>query len=130
MLGHDGKIMNKNTILIVEDDKYMAKLVHFILRKNFDGNILIAENGEIALRTCEAVNPDLIFMDIMMPVMDGITSIKKLRSRGFTNPIIALSAYGDIQKSIVYDSGADNVIAKPASFQQILDQLKYMDVPN
>lgn len=122
--------MNKNTILIVEDDKYMAKLVHFILKKNFDGEILIAENGEIALRTCETVNPDLIFMDIMMPVMDGITSIKKLRSRGFKNPIIALSAYGDIQKTTVYASGANNVIAKPASFQQILDQLEYMNVPN
>ena len=116
----------QRTILIVDDDQSIKHLFHFILKKDYDGGFLFAANGKEALDICREHQPEMILMDIVMPVMDGVTSMKKMRLSGYTNPIIAVSSYANSEKKEFMKSGADNVISKPASKQQILDQLKYI----
>ncbi len=117
---------SSKSILIVDDDYNIKRLFHFILRTDYDGKFLFAENGLEAVEMCQKHQPEMILMDIVMPVMDGVTSMKKIRSTGFTNPIIAVSSYANTEKQVILDSGADNVVMKPASKDVILNQLKYI----
>ncbi len=116
----------QKTILIVDDDYTIKRLFHFILKDDYDGEFLFAANGQEALEMCQLHQPEMVLMDIVMPIMDGITSMKKMRSSGYKNPIIAVSSYANAEKTKFIASGASNVISKPASKQQILDQLKYI----
>ena len=79
-------------MLIVEDDPSMLLILSKTLAKEgFD--VLKAENGQIGLNTALREHPDLIFLDVLMPVMDGMTTMKKLREDawGATVPIVLLT---------------------------------------
>src|SRR3989338_654249 len=79
-------------VLIVEDDPSMLLILSKTLAKEgFD--VLKAENGQIGLNTALREHPDLIFLDVLMPVMDGMTTMKKLREDawGATVPIVLLT---------------------------------------
>ncbi|MEI8372255.1 MAG: MASE3 domain-containing protein [Planctomycetota bacterium] len=105
-------------ILLAEDGPDNQRLIAFLLRKA-GAVVELAENGQIALDlalTAQQVgNPfDVILMDMQMPVMDGYQSTQKLRSAGYKEPIIALTAHAmteDRQKCI--DAGCDDYITKP-----------------
>ncbi|NQV37098.1 MAG: response regulator [Candidatus Marinimicrobia bacterium] len=117
---------HQRTILIVDDDYSIKRLFHFILKNDYDGEFLFAANGKEAFELCQEHQPEMVLMDIVMPIMDGVTSMKKMRSSGYTNPIVAISSYANSEKKEFMASGANNVICKPASKEQILDQLKYI----
>jgi len=82
-------------ILLVEDDEDNRDLVEFIIaRSRLDVELMIAENGEEAIKCVHKRKPDLIFMDIQMPVMDGFTAIQIIKADPELSavPIIALTA--------------------------------------
>ena len=76
-------------ILLVEDDRSLSRAVSTILQKN-NYSVDCVENGQMALDYLEKDIYDAVIMDIMMPVMDGITALKNLRKRGSNIPVLTI----------------------------------------
>ena len=108
--------MARKKILVVEDNLDNRRILVYRLRRIAEFEILEASNGEEALTIVECQPPDLIFMDLKMPIMDGWEATKQIRARegGRRIPIIALTAQamaGDEQKALA--AGCDDYVAKP-----------------
>lgn len=102
----------EHTILIVEDEQGIRETLHIFL-KNQGYHILEAENGKEGLDIIKNNEIHLAIVDIMMPVMDGITMVMKLRSQ-YDFPVIFLSAKSeDIDKITGLNLGADDYVTKP-----------------
>jgi len=113
-------------ILIVEDDPTTVQLIEFLLKKN-GFEVLIAYDGLEALEISKKEKSDLILMDVMMPKMDGIEAIEKLKKDETTRdiPIVILSALGqemDVMRGL--QAGALSYIVKPFSPNELLDEIK------
>ncbi len=80
-----------NTILLTDDDEDIIELVQLKLADS-DYRLITARDGQEAVQTCLEHSPDLVLMDIEMPNMNGFDAARTLRSKGFTNPIIILTA--------------------------------------
>src|SRR5262245_11181987 len=109
-------------ILIVEDEVNIFKLVSFRL-KHLGHEIFWAQNGGHALEVARAEMPDLILLDVMIPVYDGFQVLRKLKADTQTQPIpvIMLTAHGhekDIATGIA--EGADDYIVKPFEFPDLV----------
>ena len=88
--------LNKRTILIVEDQFSMAEALSLKLKKEY--NVLVANDGEEGLNIALKKNPDLVMLDIMMPKMDGLTVMHKIREDekwGADVPIVMLTNISD-----------------------------------
>ena len=105
--------MQPAEILLVEDNKINQRLALKVLEK-MGHTVTLAENGKEALEIVENKNFDLIFMDVQMPVMDGIEATKELRKRGCTIPVIALTANAfDSDKVACLSAGMNDFASKP-----------------
>ena len=112
-------IMNINTILIVEDDKEIRQGVEIFL-KGQGYRVLQAENGLEGLKVLEQETVDLAIVDVMMPRMDGITMVIKLREK-YEFPVIFLSAKSEeVDKIMGLNMGADDYITKPFTPMELL----------
>ncbi len=111
-------------ILIVEDDEDIRSLLAYNLKK--EGYITIeAENGKIALDYIENTRPELILLDVMMPVLDGLGLCKALNQRNISIPLVMLSAKGeDIDKILGLELGADDYVVKPFNIRELLLRIK------
>jgi len=108
--------MVRKKILVVEDNLDNRRILVYRLKRIGDFEIIEASNGQEALSAVEGDTPDLIFMDLKMPVMDGWEATRQIRAleRGRKIPIIALTAQamaGDEQKALA--AGCDDYVAKP-----------------
>ena len=102
----------KNNLLIIEDDIDIALMVKEYLGKE-EYNVLIANNGEDGIRYFKENNIDLIMLDVMMPGIDGYTTLEKIRSISNV-PVIMLTAKGhQIDKVIGFKKGCDDYLVKP-----------------
>ena len=106
----------QKTILVVEDNIDNRRILVYRLRRIGEFRILEASNGQEALEVVAKEPPDLIFMDLKMPVMDGWEATQRIRAqeKGRRTPIIALTAQamaGDEQKALA--AGCDDYVAKP-----------------
>lgn len=113
---YEKEIQDLDKLLIVEDNKDVRSFIKSIFLKRYV--ILEAENGEEALALAIEEVPNLIISDVMMPIMDGITLCKKLKSNRKTShiPVILLTARTSlIFETEGYESGADDYISKPFS---------------
>ena len=99
------------TVLIVEDDRNIAELLQMYLEKEGYA-VTIANDGGQGLEKFRAIKPDLVLLDVMMPVMDGITAIARIRE--FSNvPIILLTAKSETEDMVLgLNVGADDYITK------------------
>ena len=86
-------------ILLVEDDRSLSRAVSTILQKN-NYSVDCVNNGQLALDYLEQDIYDAVIMDIMMPVMDGITALKNLRKRGNNIPVLMLTAKTEIDDKV------------------------------
>lgn len=113
----------KKTILVVEDTELNIDLIVQLLEDDY--NILIARDGEEGVAVALDKHPDLILMDISLPIVDGYEATRRLREKAVTVPIIGLSAHamdGDAQKAI--KSGCDDYLTKPLKDELLFDMLK------
>ena len=116
---------NQPVILVVDDIQTNNILMKNLLRvRNYE--VLLAQSGIEALRIAEERKPDVILLDIMMPVMDGYEVLARLRSNDTTKDIkvVMVSALGgkiDIKNAM--DLGADGYITKPVVVQKLYDLL-------
>ncbi|MBY0419515.1 MAG: response regulator [Pararheinheimera sp.] len=110
-------------LLFAEDDALLAQL--FQLQAESAGYwVAWAENGDIAVQQALSYQFDLIFMDIQMPVLDGISAMQMLRQLGYDRPIIAMSA------EEVTETGFNLVLRKPLKWLEVEQQLtKFKAIP-
>ena len=113
-------------ILIAEDDpKLLKSLVHIFELNNYavDG----VDNGTDAFDFASSGEYDGLVLDIMMPGMDGVTLLKKLRAKGVTTPALFLTARTEIDQRIEgLDAGADDYLPKPFSTGELLARVRAM----
>lgn len=115
--------MAKQNILIVDDDKNIREVVKLYLRKE-GYEIGEAQDGAMGLDMFTEGAYDLILLDIMMPVMDGMETIKKIREKS-TVPVIMLTAKGEtFDKVLALELGADDYIVKPFDPKELVARVK------
>lgn len=110
----------KYHILVVEDDKEIREGVEIYL-KNQGYEVFQAANGVEGLKVIEREEIHLAIVDIMMPVMDGVTMLMKLRSQEYEFPVIMLSAKSEeVDKIMGLNMGADDYVTKPFTPLELL----------
>ena len=118
--------MNTTTVLIVEDDNSIRNLIGTAL-KSHNYKFLMAPDEKSAILEASTHNPDVIFLDLGLPDMDGVEIIKKVRT--WSNvPIIVISARTeDDDKLAALDAGADDYLTKPFSIVELLARLRVVE---
>ena len=115
-----------NKLLIIEDEPDLRELLSFTLsREGYD--VMEAETAETALQMLDSTLPDLAIVDWMLPGMDGIELVKRLRRDDVTEdlPIIMLTARGEEPDKLKsFDVGIDDYITKPFSPRELLARIK------
>lgn len=111
------------SVLIVEDDRNIAELLQMYLEKEGYAVTVAADGGQ-GLAKYRAIKPDLVLLDVMMPVMDGITATSKIRE--FSNaPIILLTAKSETEDKVLgLNVGADDYITKPFVPVEVLARVR------
>ena len=109
-------------ILIADDDPHTLTMLEFRL-KSLGHEIISASDGGQALEMAESQSPDLVLLDLNMPVLDGFQVLRKLKSGSGTKdiPVIRLSAHGQ-EKEVVtgLEFGAVDYVTKPFSFAELI----------
>ncbi|HEU65394.1 MAG TPA: response regulator [Chloroflexi bacterium] len=116
--------MDKKKILIADDEPTIRLTVARMLDKDYI--VLEAANGEEAVDMAGREKPDVIFMDLMMPKMDGYTACSLIKNNQATKtiPVIILTAIGhEFNKKFAMEMGADGYITKPFTTQTLLDAI-------
>jgi two-component system cell cycle response regulator DivK len=107
-------------ILIVEDYVDARAMMKFLLQ-NYGYQVIEAADGKEGVEVAKQYRPDLILMDISMPVMDGLEATRIIRKlEGFSKvPIIAVTAYGKSFYRQAIEAGCDDLINKPLDFKHL-----------
>jgi len=111
------------TILIVEDTELNIDLLTQLLEDDY--NILVARDGAQGVSTAQQNNPDLILMDISLPVMDGYEATRTIRQTLTSTPIIGLSAHamsGDAERA--KEAGCNDYLTKPINEYLLMQKLQ------
>lgn len=115
-----GALLENLKILLVDDGETNRKLISLFLTRS-GAAVELAENGALALHAAEKTRFDAVLMDMQMPVMDGYTATVRLREKGYSGPIIALTAHamkGDREKC--ESAGCSGYLAKPVNMDELV----------
>jgi two-component system nitrogen regulation response regulator NtrX len=114
----------KARILVVDDEPAIRDTMRMILE--YDGHdVLVAGSGQEALTTVERESPDLVFLDIKMPGLDGLETLSRLRGMNDTLPVVIVSAHGTAATALEAGRlGAFRFIEKPLSQDYVLDAVR------
>lgn len=116
--------MNKVKLLLVEDELTLAQIIKESLETR-DFVVLHAQNGEEAFQMYQQNSPDILVVDIMMPVKDGLTLTKEIRSIDSQTPIIFLTAKSQPQDVVTgFDTGGNDYLKKPFSIEELIARIK------
>ena len=109
-------------ILVAEDTESNYLLLSIILRKEYE--VYRAHDGQEAIEKFEGCRPDMILMDIKMPVMDGLVATRKIREFNSDIPIVALTANAfDADRASAMDAGCNAFLPKPVKRKQLFELL-------
>ncbi len=113
-----------SVILVVEDDAAILRGLSDNLKlKQYE--VLTAADGESGCRLALEKKPDLLILDVMLPNMSGFEICRELRGKGFTAPILMLTARGEESDRVLgLDLGADDYITKPFSIRELLARVR------
>lgn len=121
----------KYSIFVVDDDKHYARMLSYRLEKHPDYDVKVFESGEEVLRAMEDT-PDLLLLDIMMPGIDGLEVLRRVKARRPTLPVVMVSAQGVIETAIeamklgAYDyitKGQDDLVKLDTLVRNILEKV-------
>lgn len=120
----------KFKILIAEDNILNQQLLETLIKMK-GWSATVANNGEEVIKICELQSFDLIFMDINMPVCDGLEATRSLRKLGIKTPVVAVSAFCNSEyRTLATKAGMNGFIAKPFKRQEIYTAVnKFCKVP-
>jgi len=112
-------------VLIVDDAKFMRVTLSNLLSNNGFTVVGMAENGQNALEKYKELHPDIVTLDITMPIMDGLEALKNIMEYDSEAKVVMCSAMGQ-QKLVVeaIELGAKDFIVKPFDEQRVIDTLK------
>ena len=111
------------SVLVVEDDQHIADLLALYLKKE-GYNVTLAADGAEGLEKFRSGNPDLVLLDVMMPVMDGWQVCRAIRKESKT-PIIMLTAKSETDDKVAgLKAGADDYITKPFEMKEVLARIE------
>ena len=114
----------EKTVMVVDDEKNIVDILSFNLKKE-GYNVIAAFDGGQALELAQNCSPDLILLDLMLPVMDGFEVCRKIRENNFSVPIIMLTAREEeTDKVFGLEIGADDYITKPFSVREVMARVK------
>ena len=119
--------MAKRRILIVEDEQDVAGLIKHAVERTGDAEAEVVVSGDTALKAVSERPPDLVLLDLNLPVLDGVEVCRILRSRSETKqlPIIILTARGaEDDKVTGLEIGADDYISKPFSLRELTARIR------
>jgi len=106
-------------IFIVDDEQAISKLISYWVKDKWKYDVEVFDNGENMLRRLQA-RPDLILLDIMLPGLDGVETLKRIKQFDENIPVIMLSAQGSIQTAVdTLQLGAYYYFSKPVDWQQL-----------
>ena len=118
------KIPAHKKILVVEDNSMNQEMIRALFAE-LGSEIILAKDGKMGIKTSEKYNPDIIFMDIHMPNMDGFETVKQIRKKKKKIPIIGLSADAFTEhREIALNSGFCDYLTKPIQFPELIRVLK------
>ncbi len=113
-------------ILLAEDEKELSNALVTILQRN-GFSVDAVYNGEDALDYLEADNYDGVILDIMMPKVDGLSVLKKLREKKNTIPVLMLTAKSQVDDRVLgLDSGANDYLTKPFAMKELIARIRAM----
>ncbi len=111
-------------VLIVDDDRNISFLLSIVVQE-CGGTPYLASNGREALAMIEDVNPQLVFLDIKMPILDGLKTLKNLRERHFKQDIIIITAFSEIDLiEQAYKYGVTTCLVKPFDVNEVISIVK------
>src|SRR3954464_5444611 len=114
----------KNKVLVVDDEQSIVTLLQYNLEQaGFE--VITAMDGAEGKRLAETESPDIIVLDLMLPIIDGMDVCKKLRQQNIMTPILMLTAKDDeLDKIIGLELGADDYMVKPFSPREVIARVK------
>jgi two-component system alkaline phosphatase synthesis response regulator PhoP len=112
------------TILVVEDDMGIRTILEDMLTsQGYDA--VTAEDGMKGLQLARELKPDLVILDVMLPLLDGFEVCKKIRKEGITSPIMMLTVKDEeVDKVLGLELGADDYVTKPFSLKELSARVK------
>jgi DNA-binding response OmpR family regulator len=119
-------LMTKGQILIVEDDRSLAEVLDYNLRR--DGyETLVANDGQEGLRQARVKAPDLVLLDLMLPLVDGLEVCRRLRADPVTRNMLVLMLTAKTEETdevVGFSVGTDDYVAKPFSVKVLLERIR------
>ena len=118
--------MTKGTVLLVEDDRDNREIYRTIL-EHFGYAVVEAEDGEAAIRLAQEVMPDVILMDVSIPVIDGWEATRRLKGNPATAriPIVALTAHAlDADRAMAERVGCAGFLPKPVAPRRVVEEVE------
>jgi DNA-binding response OmpR family regulator len=118
--------MAKTKILVIEDDRSLAEVLTYNL-KQAGYDVLLATDGQDGLLQAQIKSPDMVLLDLMLPVIDGLDVCRRLRADASTRDILIVMLTAKAEESdelIGFSLGADDYVAKPFSVKVLLERIK------
>ena len=107
-------------LMIVDDEIQITTMLAKLFSKNSEFSVSSYSNPEIAISSLLTIKPDVVLLDIMMPQMDGITALEKIKELAPQTVVIMMTAYSTLDKVLTsHKMGADSYILKP--FESLAD---------
>lgn len=111
------------TVLLTDDNEDIVELIKLILEDS-GYRLITASDGNEAVKTCLEQNPDLVLMDLNMPNMNGFDATKTLRDKGYSNPIVVVTATeSEENRQKAEQAGCNDYILKTMEMQEVKETL-------